>query len=169
MNQTEIKTIVSLNILTSDMLEAIKVRGTKEAYIDKKGESYDASGDVKYKGVNFNYSEIKDILKADGTIWSWGLNNYGQLALGNNINANIPAQIKIDKRAVQTAVGSNHIVVLTEEGKVYTAGLNSNGQLGNGTTTNSNNLVKVIDEYGKEIENIARVSAFENKDDFRNL
>lgn len=66
--ETEIKTIVSLNILTSDMLEAIKVRGTKEAYIDKKGESYDASGDVKYKGVNFNYSEIKDILKADGTI-----------------------------------------------------------------------------------------------------
>lgn len=66
--ETDIKTIVSLNILTSDMLEAIKVRGAKEAYIDKKGESYDASGDVKYKGVNFNYSEIKDILKADGTI-----------------------------------------------------------------------------------------------------
>lgn len=66
--ETEIKTIVSLNILTSDMLEAIKVRGTKEEYIDKTGESYDASGDVKYKGVNFNYSEIKDILKADGTI-----------------------------------------------------------------------------------------------------
>lgn len=66
--ETEIKTIVSVNILTSDMLEAMKIRGTKEAYIDKTGESHDASGDVKYKGVNFNYSEIKDILKADGTI-----------------------------------------------------------------------------------------------------
>ena len=66
--ETEIKTIVSVNILTSDMLEAMKIRGTKEEYIDKTGESYDASGDIKYKGVNFNYSEIQDILKADGTI-----------------------------------------------------------------------------------------------------
>ena len=66
--ETEIKTIVSVNILTSDMLEAMKIRGTKEAYIDKTGEGHDASGDVKYKGVNFNYSEIQDILKADGTI-----------------------------------------------------------------------------------------------------
>ncbi len=101
-------------------------------------------------------------LKIDGTIWSWGLNTNGQLALGNNVNTNIPSQIKIEKRIVQTAVGSNHIVVLTEEGKVYSAGLNTSGQLGNGTLSNSNTLVEVIDEYGKQIENIARISAVEN-------
>ena len=66
--ETEFKTIVNVNILTSDMLEAITVGGEKETYIDKDGNEFSADSDVMYKGVNFNYSEIKNILEQGNTI-----------------------------------------------------------------------------------------------------
>ena len=98
-------------------------------------------------------------LKADGTIWSWGLNNNGQLALSNNSNSNEPVQIELETRVKQIAVGDAHTVVLTQEGKVLTSGLNTNGQLGNGTLTNTNTLGQIIDEFGKVVNNIAYITA----------
>ena len=32
-------------------------------------------------------------IKSDGTLWTWGINNYGQLGNGNNTNQNIPIQV----------------------------------------------------------------------------
>ena len=101
-------------------------------------------------------------LKADGSVWSFGLNSYGQLALKDNKNYNEPQKIDLDTRAKQIAVGTAHTVILTEEGKVLTSGLNTSGQLGNGTVSNANTLVNVLNEYGKEIENIAMVSSHNN-------
>ena len=101
-------------------------------------------------------------LKADGSVWSFGLNSYGQLALKDNKNYNEPQKIELDTRAKQIAVGTAHTVILTEEGKVLTSGLNTSGQLGNGTVSNANTLVNVLNEYGKEIENIAMVSSYNN-------
>ena len=43
----------------------------------------DLLGDVK------TANDFSIALKIDGTIWSWGLNSNGQLALGNNTNTNI--------------------------------------------------------------------------------
>ena len=36
-------------------------------------------------------------LKADGTVWTWGYNGYGQLGLGDNSNRYRPTQINIEK------------------------------------------------------------------------
>ena len=66
--ETEFKTIVNLNILTSDMLENITVSRTKETYLDKDGNEFSADNDVMYKGVNFNYQEIRNILEQGNTI-----------------------------------------------------------------------------------------------------
>ena len=105
--------------------------------------------DVK-AGENFTIA-----LKSDGTVWSWGLNDKGQLGIKDNKNYNEPQNIEIDARVRQIAVGKSHAVILTEEGKVLTIGSNSNGQLGNGTTTDSN-------DQGKVMDTIAEVSAVGN-------
>ncbi len=66
--ETELKTIVNVNVLTSDMLDMILLKGTNDSYIDADGNVFNAEEDIKYKGVNFNYSEIKSILENNGTI-----------------------------------------------------------------------------------------------------
>jgi alpha-tubulin suppressor-like RCC1 family protein len=72
-------------------------------------------------------------LKANGTIWSWGRNNFGQLGRGNNTNNTsnyAPAQIGNDQNWVLTAVGAEHSGALKANGTLWTWGDNTYGQLG---------------------------------------
>ncbi|MBQ8043678.1 MAG: hypothetical protein IJ272_05960, partial [Clostridia bacterium] len=76
-------------------------------YVEVLRDSSESVIDVK-SGTDFSIA-----LKADGTVWSWGLNNYGQLGLGDNTNYNEPKQITLDSRAKQIMAGNSHIVILT--------------------------------------------------------
>jgi hypothetical protein len=88
-------------------------------------------------------------LCSDGTVVSWGRNNYGQL--GNNssgTNSNVPVNITtsgtLSGRSVSTlAAGSDHSLVLCLDGSMVTWGRNNNGQLGDGSNTNSPTPVDV--------------------------
>jgi alpha-tubulin suppressor-like RCC1 family protein len=95
---------------------------------------------------------------SDGTLWTWGRNNYGQLGINNNTDAHKPAQVFLDGygpnnwNAVQC--GENHTVALRNannlivgaegSGTMWTWGRNHAGQLGNGNTTNSNKPIEVL-------------------------
>ncbi len=82
-------------------------------------------------------------LSADGLIYSWGRNDYGQL--GNNSSAKystVPVMVDTSgalkgKKIIAIAAGFYHGMALTSYGKVYTWGNNQNGQLGNNSNTNS--------------------------------
>ena len=72
-------------------------------------------------------------LRANGTIWSWGRNNFGQLGRGDNNNNTsnyFPAQIGNDQNWVLTAVGAEHSGALKANGTLWTWGDNTYGQLG---------------------------------------
>ena len=90
-------------------------------------------------------------LKADGTVWSWGYNYYGQLGLGDNSNRYKPTQLNINN-VVDISAGSNHVLLLTKDGKVYSFGSNSYSQLGR----NGNTLVP---EEITTLENVTKISA----------
>lgn len=66
--ETEFSTIANLTVLTSDILEEVKIEPVKELYIDAQGNELDAKNDVMYKGVKFNYAEIKEMLEKGSTI-----------------------------------------------------------------------------------------------------
>jgi alpha-tubulin suppressor-like RCC1 family protein len=77
-------------------------------------------------------------LRNDGTVWSWGLNNYGQLGNGTTPLAQIPQQVTgITGTVTAIACSSYSSLALDSTGYVWTWGHNSNGELGNGTTANS--------------------------------
>ncbi|ETR71817.1 MAG: hypothetical protein OMM_07869, partial [Candidatus Magnetoglobus multicellularis str. Araruama] len=61
-------------------------------------------------------------LRSNGTVWSWGKNNYGQLGIGNTTNQNIPLQIEMLNNIVAIAAGSNHSLALQADGTVWTWG-----------------------------------------------
>ncbi len=77
-------------------------------------------------------------LTNDGKVFSCGLNNYGQLGLGNTTSQNTPQQILALNSLTISAIacGGRHTIFLTNDGKVYCCGANFNGELGLGNTTN---------------------------------
>jgi alpha-tubulin suppressor-like RCC1 family protein len=82
-------------------------------------------------------------LKSDGTVWAWGLNNYGQLGESFSISRVIPMQISGFSDGTGVASGWYHTAALKSDGTVWTWGNNDNGQLGDGTTDDNSNPVKV--------------------------
>jgi hypothetical protein len=90
-------------------------------------------------------------LAADGTVWTWGNNDSGQLGDGTFDNRNLPARIEglSGVAAVAGGGGRNefgpggHTVALLADGTLRAWGLNDAGQLGDGTTENRTRPVEV--------------------------
>ena len=90
------------------------------------------------------YSYYTMILKADGTLWATGNNEYSQLGDGTNTNKNIPVQIMSEVFSVST--GGRHSMIIKTEGTIWGTGYNYFGQLGDGTNVNKNIPVQIMSE-----------------------
>ncbi|MFA6961193.1 MAG: fibronectin type III domain-containing protein [Opitutaceae bacterium] len=73
-------------------------------------------------------------LKRDGTVWSWGANNNGQLGQGNMGEYWYPAKIESLAGVKAISAGATHSLALKSDGTVWAWGDNSYGQLGDDTT-----------------------------------
>ena len=71
-------------------------------------------------------------LKADGTLWAWGLNDSGQLGVSPEKmeRSNIPIQVGSANDWKAAAAGGYHTVALKEDGTLWAWGWNDYGQLG---------------------------------------
>ena len=75
------------------------------------------------------------ILRSDGTLWSVGSNQYGQLGIGNTDNKNTFQQIKLfNVRKIYSSIYCPFAI--TENNEIYTWGYNEYGQLGLSDTEN---------------------------------
>ncbi len=75
-------------------------------------------------------------IKTDGTMWSWGQNNWCQLGVGNNVNHSYPVQIGADNDWKEATVGSYRGHAIKNDGTLWAWG-NNGGYYGNGTTNSS--------------------------------
>jgi alpha-tubulin suppressor-like RCC1 family protein len=73
-------------------------------------------------------------LRADGILWAWGWNSYGQLGLGDNTNRNVPTKVDSDTGWVAVSAGEAHSLGLRSDGTLWSWGNNQFGQLGLGYT-----------------------------------
>jgi len=74
-------------------------------------------------------------LKTDGTMWGFGLNNQGQLGLGNLDQKNSPNQIGALTTWAVIAAGGDHSAAIKTDGTLWTWGQGQNGALGLGNET----------------------------------
>ena len=98
-------------------------------------------------------------LKSDGTVWTWGYNNYGQLGNGTNESSNEPIQVEIEN-VVDVAAGHYFSIALKADGTVWAWGYNNYGQLGQGDTNKVYNPIQVKGVNGEGyLGNITKISA----------
>lgn len=88
---------------------------------------------VKLPAIATGYAHNIE-LKPDGTLWTWGMNDYGQLGDGTTTKHNIPVQIIADAGWIAVAAGDFHSIALKEDGTLWTWGRNIYGEVGNGST-----------------------------------
>ncbi len=85
-------------------------------------------------------SDFSLLVKTDGTVWSWGHNNVGQLGLGYNDpdREETPQVLYGVAGVVQASAGYDHAVALQSDATLWAWGGNGNGQLGFGATGGMN-------------------------------
>lgn len=80
-------------------------------------------------------------LQTDGTVWAWGVNNYGQLGDGTNINRNSPIRVSGLDGVISISAGEFHSLALKADGSAWAWGY---GVVGDGTWYHRNYPVRVL-------------------------
>jgi hypothetical protein len=106
-------------------------------------------------------------LKPDGTVLTWGWNDYGQLGDNSTIEKHLPVQVTLSGgigilSGVQAlaSLKGGHTVVIKNDGTVWAWGYNGVGQLGDGSSSNKPYPIQVVGPGGSGfLANIKSVSA----------
>jgi len=132
----------------------IPVKVLKGAYSGTTNLGDNTANPIVALVAGLNYSIA---LAADGTVYSFGLNTYGQL--GDKTTTNRSTAVRVLKGAysgttnlgdntanpiVAVVAGQYHSIALAADGTVYSFGWNAYGELGDNTTTQRNIPVKVL-------------------------
>ncbi|MEK7951054.1 Ig-like domain-containing protein [Luteolibacter soli] len=88
-----------------------------------------ATGVVRARGGWDRY-----FIKADGSLWGRGYDNYGQIGDGPEVTGETPVLVATGVRKM--SAGQYHSLFIKNNGTLWAAGYNFFGQLGDGTTTN---------------------------------
>jgi uncharacterized repeat protein (TIGR02059 family) len=73
------------------------------------------------------------MLKDDGSVWTWGNNDYGTLGDGTTDSRDVPTRVEALNDIVALEAGRDSCFALDEDGAVWAWGSNEFGQLGRGT------------------------------------
>lgn len=88
-------------------------------------------------------------LRSDGTLWAFGLNNFGQLGVGNTANYSTPVPVHGPNNVgyltgvVNVEAGDDFSLAVKSDGTVWAWGHNDTFQLGEGTTSDRKSPVPV--------------------------
>ncbi len=96
-------------------------------------------------------------LLADGSLWSWGANNNGQLGDGSYTASLLPVPVLDIGDATHVAAGHSHTLVQRRNGSVWGWGSDPYGALGDGTANHSHN--RPVAASGFSLRGAARLAA----------
>jgi rubredoxin len=101
-------------------------------------------GGTNWKQVACGYN-VSVTIKTDGTLWTWGYNNYGQLGNSTTVSKSSPVQtIAGGNNWKQVACGYFHTTAIKTDGTLWTWGNDSYGQLGDSTISHRSSPIQTI-------------------------
>ena len=93
-------------------------------------------------------------IKTDGSLWTWGLNSFGQMGNGETSLENLtPFNVMND--VVSVGTGENLVFALKEDGTLWAWGMNDRGQLGVGLNQDG-----ITEEQHSPVMILENVSSF---------
>ncbi len=100
--------------------------GKRSSPVQVPGTTWPKTGDKKmsadiYRGI---------AVKTDGTLWTWGNNSYGDLAVNSQVQYSSPVQVPGTTWSSVLAGGEYHSGAIKTDGTLWTWGANPAGQLG---------------------------------------
>lgn len=95
--------------------------------------SWSTNGDQLHAGGDFTLA-----LRANGTLWAWGLNSSSQLGDASTTLRSAPVQIGSVSNWSRVMAGTAFSAALRTDGSLWTWGSNASGQLGDGSLTTRN-------------------------------
>ncbi|MFL6076449.1 MAG: RCC1 domain-containing protein, partial [Mycobacteriales bacterium] len=111
-------------------------------------------------------------VRSDGSVYTWGCNDRGQLGDGTVTNRARPVRVLGMRGAVAVVAsggggdsdpgGRGHSMALLDDGTVWTWGCNDHGELGDGTTTERHTPVQVT-----SLQGVRRITAGGEVPNFR--
>ncbi|MCM1439913.1 MAG: hypothetical protein NC131_12030, partial [Roseburia sp.] len=128
-NGTEGTTVITITETTSGLSISFTLVVTRTTEINAPNEDYVGFQPAIVSGADFTLA-----LKADGTVWAWGANDYGQLGIDSAVDVKyvtVPTQVVLDdsyrnvnvlKNIVSIAAAGQHAVAVDDKGVVYTWG-----------------------------------------------
>ena len=106
------------------------------------------SGGTNWKQVSlggFPLNDFTSATKTDGTLWTWGVNRFGQLGDNTTVNKSSPIQtIAGGTNWQQVSCGNSHTGAIKTDGTLWTWGLNTDGQLGDNTIALKSSPVQTV-------------------------
>ena len=99
--------------------------------------------DTNWSSVSSNGYIATSAIKTDGTLWSWGWNNFGELGDNTTVNKSSPVQIGTLTNWASVAAGYGFKLSVKTDGTLWSWGYNANGGLGDGTTINRSSPVQI--------------------------
>ncbi|MCR5890291.1 hypothetical protein LRS06_21430 [Hymenobacter sp. J193] len=82
-------------------------------------------------------------IHADGTLWAWGDNTYGQLGDGTFADRSTPVQVGNDTNWASVSTSNAHTIAVRTDGTLWAWGRNTFSELGDGTITDRSTPVQV--------------------------
>ena len=112
---------------------------------EKVEEGSDEEEDVRAKVVAADMEQYYGAaILDDGSLWTWGLNNYGQLGDGTEESRSIPKKILDDVKSVD--LGYYNGAAVKTDGTLWVWGNNMYGVFGNGTKESSLAPIQVMED-----------------------
>ena len=117
--------------------------------VNKSSPVQTVCGGTDWKSVSCG-ERFTAAIKNNGTLWTWGENNNGQLGDETSDNKSSPVQtICGGTDWKQISCGDNHMLAIKNNGTCWTWGENNNGQLGDNTSVNKSSPVQTV-AYGTD-------------------
>ena len=82
-------------------------------------------------------------LRADGTVVSWGSDQFGKLGIGRALEAATPVMVPGMTGVAAIGAGHYHTLAVRQDGTVWAWGWNADGQLGDGSNNDRSSPVQV--------------------------
>ena len=103
------------------------------------------AGNEAYPQFSGGYAHTAAISE-DGTLWTWGFNENGQLGDGTATDKAEPVKIAAGTKFAQVSAGFRYTAAIDADGNIWTWGANYYGELGDGTTESKNAPKKINTE-----------------------